>query len=897
MKFSISPNALYTFDLNEVEAHLNSLPGSVNNSFSNNVWRFTNSNEIEITIDFSSLKKIEDEFPKWVRSFGIDLVQISKEVWLHLADSTSVNMYSSRFTALFRLWTILAQQSITRITQENITKVIAFMLTHHWYNGRAVKITSIVSSAHLTQSLPLEQLKWAFSSLSLDLISRDVTDAFLRKKLKVLISELTDNSLSYRDWIEGGSFNTLTLDYGRYYVEHCLDFFDRNIPLAIALASTFRAVPHIAKSLGYSNTTVSDLLPKILQGHSAECINDALFWGLTTIQRVQNGVLSYFKEVYRKVRFESQLLKKPLLYKFVKECGLPPSVENLDRMRVIIWEYKQRNDERETKCLLEGCQPSVSIEKFSKLIRKFARASFKEPCDVPTQRDYLDFGLVERISIKDASRSYPRQMIKLAESAGLTCMVALTGWRKCEFGFPFSAILRSTNDDKLDEYAFPYRYKVDWYVSKSHGNIRQLREITFNTTVIAGHIKQLIGAGIDAPCLYSTSHRKGNVFLSGQKVDWAVVELWESFVENYSGFKLLDDWKIWQNLREMRASRSKLSNHQRNERDRLLRLRTESEWDTLKIDGNLKETWIRARKEWQILNFSSYGRQWKAKKDWIIKYRNGTLRSDWIQLLNTHLSQPTKEWIMSLNEDECKSLVFSRQIGGELLAGTLYPSPHAFRHMWAEAVYRRFDGDAGWMIRSQFKHISSTMWLAYIRDKDNRFGHQRVKSQVINSLVSNYIAKKGEGYAGQMHIWLRRLTLKTTVLNTDEQIQFARQIVTREIEDIKANPWSYCLLKRRTREKAKCAEEGEPMRHNASPELCSGCVHNLMQSTNVEWILFHVASHLETLKTPLVPEIFKAASYKFVKNITRHVQTLDPEHEALCELQAALQAYRSSRNL
>ena len=58
--------------------------------------------------------------------------------------------------------------------------------------------------------------------------------------------------------------------------------------------------------------------------------------------------------------------------------------------------------------------------------------------------------------------------------------------------------------------------------------------------------------------------------------------------------------------------------------------------------------------------------------------------------------------------------------GRRLVADCYYPTPHAFRHMWAEAVYRRFDGDIGWMIRSQFKHITRYMWGDYIRDKENR---------------------------------------------------------------------------------------------------------------------------------------------------------------------------------
>ena len=83
------------------------------------------------------------------------------------------------------------------------------------------------------------------------------------------------------------------------------------------------------------------------------------------------------------------------------------------------------------------------------------------------------------------------------------------------------------------------------------------------------------------------------------------------------------------------------------------------------------------------------------------------------------------------------------------------------------------------------------------------------------------------------------------------------------------------------------------MRHNASPELCLGCIHNFMQTTNVEWLLFQIASHVEVLNNSVVPDIFKRASFDLVQNVARHVQTLDSQHEALPELAAVLANYKS----
>ena len=167
-----------------------------------------------------------------------------------------------------------------------------------------------------------------------------------------------------------------------------------------------------------------------------------------------------------------------------------------------------------------------------------------------------------------------------------------------------------------------------------------------------------------------------------------------------------------------------------------------------------------------------------------------------------------------------------------------------------------------------------------------------MKIRVINSLVHNYIKNHGEGYAGEMNKLLRRLLRQTRVQSQEQQMELAEQLANIEVENIKANPWGYCLLMRRTRYRARCAEEGEPMRHNASPELCLGCVHNLMQTTNVEWMLFQIASHVEVLNNPVVPDIFKQPSFELVRNVTRHVRTLNARHEALPELESVLTSYK-----
>ncbi|MEY8199551.1 MAG: hypothetical protein RPS99_07340 [Gammaproteobacteria bacterium] len=882
-------------DLSETQAQLDALKGSNNNAFEDNTWQFETQRGRPIIIDFNDLLGIEESYPDWIVSQAGHWILIAKRTWLSLASLTPVSCYSSRLSGIKLFLAAMAHHNFTQMTRDNYSEILEFLLMHSWMEGSIRKNLAVKSYVNFSVSIQIKAWKFTLANIGLDLIAREVTESIVKKKLQNLIPALTGEGLTYSDWMMGGSYNLLTLDHGRYFVEHCLSLFEKQYPMAIALASTFRAIPELAESLGYEISTVSNPLPLILRGYSAEDLKRRWpSWSFLALQRVHERANNHYSAAYQKARYESALLQDATINKIVTACGLKPLPENLDRMRVIMWDWLRRKDEIETRRHLDECQPSVSWEVFLLQLRVEKDRCNREPSLMPSDEDYKAIGLIES-ELRDSSNIYHRQLVRLVAAAGLTTVVALTGWRKSEFGFPRSAIKRTKNNDKLDQYAFPWRYQVDWYVYKTSGKVRLLREVTFSIFIMAERLQSLFNVGDDQPCLYSVQKTNNDPIDSGVPVQRAVTIPWRHFVKYYAGFIQLDDWTSFQKLQKKHNNGKPLMHVEQQELKRLLMQRTEKEWVGLSIDVNLKEAWRRARDDWPRLEIFLMNSNSKKKKDWLVRYRDRTLQLDWLILLDMYIPDETKDWIQTLPHEELSFKTVTKSVMKSFIESTLYPSPHAFRHMWAEAVYRRFDGDAGWMIRSQFKHISRAMWLAYIRDKDNRKGHQRAKTQVISSLVHNYLKNKGEGYTGQLHTWMRRLFRKTEVMTPEEQVQLANHLATVEVENIKANPWGYCLLKRRTRSKAKCAETGEPMRHNASPDLCLGCAHNLMQHENVEWSLFHAASHVEALKSPIVPTVFKEPSYKLVKNVFHHVRTLNPNHEALRELQEVLESYKEER--
>lgn len=877
-------------ETDELQSRLNILSEKNLNSFQSNLWIFETKQNKEVSVDFNPVEEICRVNPSSSLGKKTFVINVAKHLFLVAAESCSANHYNAKLHGIFLFLVALARTNNQQLNKENSSEILTFLLTHYWYKTSPTRLKGIKGKANFSAQMPFHIWRKGLIELQLDWISKGVTDAYLIKKQKTLIPELTDEQLSYRDWFEGGNFNYLTLDHGRYYVEHCMDIFERHFALATALADTLRNTPKLAELTGFPEETINAIMPRILQGRTVKELDATLTYEWSTIGVVHDYTESHFKWAFQRARFATSLLNDTNIETMIEKLGLAKNQETLDRMKCIAWEFFQNDKQIEIKSLLENCRPSVNIERFEDVYRELEAKSFKAPCSLPTKADYMSIGLEERDTIY-SNNTYPRQLIKLIERAGLTTFVALTGWRKSEYGFPCTRIKRLRNDDQLDQYAFPFRYQVDWYVYKTFGKIRQDREITFHTCQLANRLKMLADSDSTHPCLYRTTKYNNDIHDSAEIVKKAVVTPWKHFVKHFRDFKVLDKWESLLELKQIEENGELLTSEQMTKKLTLLEEEKTENWEYILSDAGLQDAWRRCRKESDRVIFFLESSA-RKKKNWLSKYLEGTLDAEWSNIIDSHLSEETALWLRSIPEDTLTSPTVAKTIMNEILADALYPTPHAFRHMWAEAVYRRFDGNAGWMIRSQFKHISKTMWLAYIRDKDNRRSNQKVKEQVISSLVHNHLKKKGKGYCGQINVWLRRLYRQTKVMTEQEQIRLADYLATFEIEDIKANPWGYCLLKRRTKQKAKCSEQGRPQRHNAAPELCLGCTHNLMQNENIEWVLFHIYKDVAALKNPLVPEVFKMTSFKVVKNASLHIRSLDPTHEALEELQEAINEYK-----
>lgn len=896
MTHSILDNQINEELFTNLQEKLNRLTSPDENVFSSMKWTFCSDSILttaKLTIDFTPIQTLALSNPAWSAKIGIDIVLVTKILWLETsADVKGTNTLKITYDCLCLLWIFLAQQDAVILDYDNLQKFLDFYVMHSWKGKPIKRLTP--KSFQTVGKLATQLNDWHFYLTQNQLnclVIEELSWHSLEQALRQTITNVGNDGLTYSDWQAGLSLNYLTLDYGRYYVEYCTEYFTQNIAIATALQKTHEERWELIGKLGWKNSDTSNkgVVYRLMTGVSPEEIAASITISLEKLKTLQKMVERRFRKHLRPLKRREQLLQDSVIAKIAERLNLTPQQHKLDRLKFIITELELGCSQSVVKRLLNESFGDIDVRDLNLVIRSVRRSLPPLVLELPTPEYFRKLGVL------NGERGHNfcfRKFVARVRNAGITTLVALCGWRRSEFSFPMSAINIKYNTDTLDQYAYPLRITIKWHIFKTNGNTQDEREILYSAYNIVRSLAALHNPKKNEPALYPLRDSNCSILNSAPQVSAAVKSLWSHFVINYGPFKQIDNLEVLQTLIQKRDNEEPLTLLQMKKIDELTHRCNEENWPALIRDRNLVETRRRAREELPKVQFYLQSPSTKERRNYLLKYKKGVLKRDWTLLLDEHLSDKTKHSINNDDDDDvCKTTAFVKQVTNELMNGCLYPTPHAFRHMWAEAVYRRFDGDVGWMIRSQFKHISHNMWLSYIRDKDNRRTHDTVKVNVVSSILKEWLSNQGSGYAGKFHHYLRLIFAKTKVMPMEKVYTYFDKYIKHEIDDIKANPWGYCILRRRNKSLAKCTVNGEPQRQNATPALCLGCINNLTKSSNIDYMLFNIGQQMSLLDAPKVPAQFKQESYKAVKNTLKHIKQLDPSHQIISQLELAITTY------
>jgi hypothetical protein len=824
--------------------------------------------------DFLSIRLIITNYPKWAAGLKFDLVFFAKHLFFDsISKVKNHGAIRYKFESIIKSIEYLAANDQYFFEEQELSKYYQFLIMHGISKNKVVKRANALSYQNFSYNL--EASNWLYLQHEYGYpvfgYSKRLSKSKKNKAIKSAVFLVFGDSLTLEEWKTGGCFNFLTLDYGQFYVSHCIDFFESNLIIAAAIKKTLNEALDIAINAGlklsidslksYGITTICQfLLGSSVKDLSYSMKKKTSVWN----QKVLDFTIQRFQENYFLFNQLSLAHDQGNIQKIILSCDRDPGdpktfqlFQNL--ITKIILRGLFSSEDRQYQLLNEDLElhklDLMGLSNLEHLVEISLKNFERKP--IRLSKEYF-----ENLGVphKSTQATYIHSFLRMVEDAGITNFVALTGWRESEYGFSLEDIEIKLNNDWIDSAASGCTYEIRGLIPKTHGNAFSSREVTTKLFILLLKQSLINIPAPNYPCLYTFLSSAKAPSISSEFIQSAIGKLWTNYVNFYKPFA---------EIAEAKRSEEFLEN----------------DFDPLVLAA-------RDRAHEEILRVEFFLKNDQRRK-LIWRYKHREFPIDILQMIDGSLSDETKELCDSFENQEQILPWHSEYVMAEILGDCLYPTPHALRHMWAEGVLRRFDGDVGWAIRSHFQHFSSTMWKRYVTNKDSQRIYNSAKHSFLNSVLNNYAVKRGQGYAGPTQKLLRRLVTDSKTIPIDDLSTIVNQFGKNFVASIKSNPWGFCILRTKHQAYAKCAEHGEPNRQNASPGACLGCRFNLLQSGNIDGILISIENDLNVLKHQNVPQIFLEQSIKTVKLAYKALIGLNANQEIVSEINKTLSLHKS----
>lgn len=206
-------------------------------------WKFADHRRTIYILDFSYFNdSLFAEYQKNKITYNDEVLTVGlslyiKLLFLHVSiGKINTSSYIYRFDVLKMFFTFLVQSKLRVIDELRLKDFYSILITCDLSKGEFVKryrAPSCKSRLLLFSEIDLNKLAARFKS-----------EVFIEKKLLGKISSLRNSvckivlGISYQDYIDGGSYDSLGLEIGKYYVDHCGVIFDENSLYATAVRKT-----------------------------------------------------------------------------------------------------------------------------------------------------------------------------------------------------------------------------------------------------------------------------------------------------------------------------------------------------------------------------------------------------------------------------------------------------------------------------------------------------------------------------------------------------------------------------------------------------------------------------------------------------------------------------------
>lgn len=869
-----------------------------NTALTDSEWRFQNSRQT-ITVDFTLFEQPFVQFAQTVtvrfdgQYITLNLIEFAKLVWLEMASviNANSNPYHQIIDKLALLFHYLHAQQLDQIGASDVEGFYGLCLTQNVTKEGIKKRLSAPAHHNRFDPLSLNKLKKILNRYGVTNVVGDITEKKAASALNEACLSIMD--MTQLDYKKGGNFNYLGLDVGKHYIDHCLHLFEKHCTYISAIRHAHKALFKAQQSdenLKLEKWTTMWTLGKVLSGQTVEALRTSFGECILSEKKVsekkavaiESFVHQQFFEAYASAEKNVNAFKLDTINRIAKECNLPERYDAQEFIRALLFvdvfgehgKSKEAIWQEYQATLCEAALPdedaalSVTLPEFEAITACIlSKLKTVIPADTQAIKVFLK-SLANTLPIppdkyhSDGMHHF-KAMASMIEDAGATGFVGLTGWRASEYGFSLSNIDIGINPDPLDNQYTPWRFHVRWKVPKTSGNTPLPREITLGSYILAAQLAHLNLADQTEPAIYQATSEKQKEDSTSQ-IQKAMPTCWADFVNHYSIFK---DIEVWQCLKDKESLTKQ-------DETALITLESTYRFDEapmramIKMKKELKEALPRVLLAQGSNPEKTLGIQLRA-------YIQGSAPGDITALFDSNLSEETKTKLKSSKVEIDKAGV--RFVRGEFLGDAVYPTPHAFRHIFAEAVLRRYRGDVGRFIRAHFKHLDERFFMAYLRDKEYRVIQQIATRHVINSVVRLHmdsIEDKNREYAGGVDRFLSKAVRITHVYSDEERKEMLAQGTVKRVLAIKSNPWGSCLLRDGTQQNAKCSVNGEPQRQNAKPGLCLGCLNADIAKGNYNGIVVYTKQDVAACRNPELPWFIKEPHYRTAKLALKRMEEL-----------------------
>jgi hypothetical protein len=853
-----SPNSLVEGFYQKCDELLKSkdLSGSAN--FNDDSWSFSFSNSCYnneiVVIDFSEFKSnlklmnFVSISNKEGEEAKISFVDFVKYLYLEMSKSLSITRkQGSILSVLELLFYFLKSGNFNDINKDNIEDFFNVLLTSDYENDSLIKrlsapshsvIFRIFKHKNLVSALGLYKVKGIWSDFSVP----EFNGALNRSCETIL-------GMTLSDYVAGGSFDFLGLDVGRYYVDYCAEFFEGFLSYGTAVTRVFQKLDVLKNRFGRSLSVVNSkkVITNVVQGIVPSDLDTKGY------KKNYELMLNLFAEEYNKISGRNKLFSLDVIEDIVSELGLEPlmfDTHEFCRSMLYAEYFDSSLKSKEEICqeyqgtLADGI--GLTVPKFDAICKKHLKNSTVSE-DTISELCKKYFTKFQSLGHKVTKNS---TIPKPIYDAGLVCFMASVGWRVSEYNFSLSSVYLEKNTDIKDSFYTPYRSYVHGHAQKTNGETLLRREITLSTNILIHQMSELTGTD-KVPELPVFTFKDKKIQSLSVYQSRCVKDPFLMFVRNYSLFKVVKKVKSEEiTLNQLKHKYGISKAEYIGLIDLIEDLSLENE--VLHIGNNLRPS---------LEKYLSTSPDKESKKV--------------IDIMNLVLSEETKVSIKGSKGNFRTEAI--RSIKKELHQGISRPTTHAFRHMWAEAVLRRYRGSAGKFIRANFKHIDERFFMAYIRNKETKAIYDVAKRTTISHIVKKHLNDKDSAFSGGFHRFITRAIKVTNVVTPEEFEGLANRISKERIVDIKSNPWSTCLLRVDTELSAKCSEDGIPQRQNASPSFCLGCVNGDIDVGNFTGIVVFIKSDIEACRNSNLPFFIKKNSMETLRKAIKRVQELDSQ--------------------